>query len=70
MVTLFGLGALTFMMVMYALEERGRVVVIGFAAGCVLAGAYGLMIGAWPFAAVELIWAGVAVRRYRRRRSS
>jgi hypothetical protein len=39
--------------------------VLGFAAGCVLSSIYGFLSGAWPFGVVELIWAGVAVRRYR-----
>ncbi len=65
-VTLYGVAALTFMMVMYALEGRGRRFVLLFALGCVLSSAYGFLSGAWPFGVVELIWAGVAVRRYRR----
>ncbi len=36
-----------------------------FAAGCVLSSVYGFLSGAWPFGVVELIWAGVAVHRYR-----
>lgn len=64
-VTAFGVVALTFMMAMYALEHRGRRFVLGFAAGCVLSSAYGFLAGAWPFGVVELVWAGIAVRRYR-----
>ena len=64
-VTIYGVLALTFMMVMYALERRGRVFVLGFAVGCVLSSIYGFLSGAWPFGVVELIWAGVAVSRYR-----
>jgi hypothetical protein len=36
-----------------------------FAVGCLLSSSYGFLSGAWPFGVVELIWAGVAVRRYR-----
>ena len=54
----------TFMMVMYALERRGPRFVLGFAFRCVLSSVYGFLSGAWPFGAVELIWAGIAVRRY------
>jgi len=57
-------GAATFMMVMYALEGRGRGFILAFAAGCLRSSLYGFLSGAWPFGAVELIWAGVAVRRY------
>jgi hypothetical protein len=63
-VTIFGVCAVTFMMVMYAFEGRGRVFVLAFAFGCVLSSVYGFLAGAWPFGVVELIWAGVAVRRY------
>jgi len=64
-VTLYGICAVTFMMIMYALERRGRRYILGFALGCVLSSAYGFLSGAWPFGVVELIWAGVALRRYR-----
>jgi hypothetical protein len=63
-VTIYGVCALAFMMAMYALERRGRGFVLAFAAGCVLSSIYGFLSGAWPFGVVELIWAGVAVRRY------
>jgi hypothetical protein len=42
MLTLFGVSALTFMMLMYALERRGRAFILAFACGCLLASAYGL----------------------------
>ncbi|MDQ1457241.1 MAG: hypothetical protein QOH28_2861 [Actinomycetota bacterium] len=64
-VTLYGVCSVTFMMVMYALEGRGRRFVLGFACGCVLSSVYGFLSGAWPFGIVELIWSGVALRRYR-----
>jgi hypothetical protein len=64
-VTLYGVAALTFMMAMYALEGRGRRFVLLFALGCVLSSAYGFLSGAWPFGVVELIWSGIALRRYR-----
>ena len=63
-VTVYGVVALTFMMVMYALEGRGRGFVLAFAAGCVLSSIYGFLSGAWPFGVVELIWATIALRRY------
>ncbi len=64
-VTLYGVCAVTFMMAMYALESRGPRFVVAFALGCLLSSAYGFLSGAWPFGVVELIWSGVAVRRYR-----
>ena len=63
-ITIFGVLALTFMMVMYALERRHRGFVLAFAAGCLLSSAYGFLSGAWPFGVVELVWAGVAIWRY------
>jgi hypothetical protein len=63
-VTLYGVVAVTFMMVMYALERRGRGYILGFAAGCVASSIYGFLSGAWPFGVVELIWSGIAVRRW------
>lgn len=68
-VTIYGVCAVTFMMVMYALERRGRRFDLAFAAGCVLSSAYGFLSGAWPFGVVELIWSGVALRRYFKPRS-
>ena len=63
-VTIYGICALTFMMVMYALEGRGRSFILAFAGGCVLSSIYGFLSGAWPFGIVELVWAGIALRRY------
>ncbi len=62
-VTVYGVCAVTFMMVMYALEHRGRRFIVGFAVGCLLSSLYGFLSGAWPFGAVELIWSGIALRR-------
>ena len=62
--TAFGIGALTFMMLMYALERRRRLFILAFAVGCALSSAYGFLSGAWPFGVVEAIWTGIALRRY------
>jgi hypothetical protein len=64
MLTLYGACAVTFMMVMYALEARGRRFVLAFALGCALSSSYGFLAGTWPFGVVEAIWALVALRRY------
>jgi hypothetical protein len=64
MVTLYGVCAVSFMMLMYALEHRGRTFVLLFALGCVLSSVYGFWSGAWPFGVVELVWSGIAVHRY------
>ena len=65
MLTAFGATAVTFMMVMYALEHRHSGFVIAFACGCALSSAYGFLAGTWPFGVVEAIWALIAVNRYR-----
>jgi hypothetical protein len=67
--TLFGVVAVTSMMVFYALEDRDRRFILAFAAACLLASAYGFLQGAWPFGVVEALWAGVAVERWRKRRT-
>lgn len=63
--TAFGVAALSFMMLMYALESRGRTFVLAFAVGCALSSAYGFASGAWPFGVIEAIWTVIALRRYR-----
>jgi len=51
------------MMVMYALERRGRKFILAFGLGCLLSSAYGFLAGAWPFGVVEAIWCVVAAQR-------
>ena len=65
--TLFGLFAVTAMLVVYALEDRSRSFTLAFAAACAMGSAYGFLQGAWPFGVIEAIWAAVAVRRWRAR---
>jgi hypothetical protein len=67
--TLFGLLAVTAMLVFYALEDRSPWFILAFAGACVLASAYGFLQGAWPFGLVEAIWALVAAWRWRSRAS-
>lgn len=62
--TLFGLFAVTAMLVTYALEDRSPWFILAFAASCALGSVYGFWQGAWPFGVVEAIWAAVAVRRW------
>jgi hypothetical protein len=66
--TLFGLFAVTAMLVCYALEDRGRWFIFAFAAACALGSIYGFLQGAWPFGLVEAVWAVVALRRWSVRR--
>jgi hypothetical protein len=65
---LFGLFAVTAMLVCYALEDRDRLFIIAFAAACALGSIYGFLQGAWPFGLIEAIWAVVALRRWNVRR--
>jgi hypothetical protein len=62
--TAFGVIAVTAMLVCYALEERSPWFILAFAVSCALGSTYGFLQGAWPFGAVEAIWAAVAVRRW------
>jgi len=64
-VTVFGVVAVSFMMLMYALESRGRHFIALFALGCALSSAYGFLGGAWPFGVVEGIWTFIALQRWR-----
>ena len=65
--TAFGAAAVTAMLLFYALEDRAAWLVLAFAGACLASSAYGFLQGAWPFGVVELVWSGVAVRRWRRR---
>lgn len=65
--TLFGLFAVSLMLICYALEDRSRWFTLAFAGACLLAAAYGFLQGAWPFGLVEGIWSIVAVMNWRKR---
>jgi hypothetical protein len=63
-VTIFGLFAVTAMLLCYAFEKHSAWFVFAFAISCALASAYGFLQGAWPFGVVEAIWSVVALRRW------
>jgi hypothetical protein len=63
---IFGFAAVTTMVTTYALEHRSHVFVLGFAIACAGASVYAVLIHSWPFAAVEAVWAIVALRRWLR----
>jgi len=65
--TLFGLSAVTAMLVFYALEDHSPWFILAFAVACALGSIYGFLQGAWPFGVVEAIWAGVAVWHWYKR---
>lgn len=68
--TLFGLFAVTGMLIAYAFEDRSNWFILGFAVACALGSVYGFLQGAWPFGVVEAIWALVALRRWWTKRAS
>jgi hypothetical protein len=68
--TLFGLAAVSAMLLFYALEHRSHWYVLAFAETCALASAYGFLQGAWPFGLVEAVWTVVTLRRWFARRFS
>jgi hypothetical protein len=63
--SLFGLLAVTLMLVFYALDDRNTWFILAFAGACALSSLYGFLQGAWPFGIVEAIWACVAIWRWR-----
>jgi hypothetical protein len=62
--SLFGLFAVTVMVVCYAFERRHPRFILAFAFSCVLASIYGFLQGAWPFGMVEALWSVIAARRW------
>ena len=64
--TWFGLFAVSAMVFCYALEDRSRWFVLGFAFACALGSVYGFLQGAWPFGVVEALWTLIALRRWHR----
>ena len=64
--TLFGLFAVTAMLVCYAFEDRSPRFILAFAGACALGSIYGFLQGAWPFGLIEAIWAFIALRRWHR----
>jgi hypothetical protein len=62
--SLFGLFAVSVMVLCYAMENCHPGFILAFAASCLLASVYGFLQGAWPFGVVEVIWSAIAVRRW------
>ncbi len=68
--SLFGLLSVTLMLTFYGLEAKNHWFVLSFSGACLLGSIYGFLQGAWPFGVVELIWAGIAFRKWLQRRKS
>jgi hypothetical protein len=64
--TIFGLFAVTAMLITYTFEQRSPWFILAFAGSCALGSAYGFLQGAWPFGLVEGVWTLVALRRWQR----
>jgi len=64
--SLFGLFAVTCMLICYALERRSRWFILAFAVACILGSIYGFLQGAWPFGLVEAVWAIIAFLRWQK----
>ena len=60
----YGLLSVSLMLIFYALESKASIFVLLFSVSCVMASVYGFLQGAWPFGLVELIWSGVALKRW------
>ena len=58
------------MVTAYSLEHRHPGWIAVFAVGCVAVSIFGVLTGAWVFAALEAVWAGIALRRYSQQRAN
>ena len=63
-VEVFGIIAITTMVVAYALEKQGKFFIILFAFGCAMATSYAYLINSYPFMIAEAIWAVIAFWRW------
>lgn len=62
--TVLGAGAVTLMLVSYALEHHSLRWILVFAFACAASSLYGFLAGTWPFGVIEAIWAVVALQRW------
>ncbi len=68
-IEIFGIFAITIMVVSYALEDRNPHFIALFALGCGMAAVYALLISSYPFLIAESLWCLVAFARWRRVRN-
>jgi hypothetical protein len=62
--TLFGLIAVSLMVICYAFEKKSPWFTFWFATACALGSVYGFLQGAWPFGIAEAIWSVIAFCRW------
>jgi hypothetical protein len=66
--TLFGLVAVSLMLLFYTFEDSSPWCILGFAVACAMGSVYGFLQGAWPFGLVEGVWTFIALQRWQKRR--
>ena len=64
---IYGSIAVATMLLMYSLEDRAGIYVLGFAAACAASSIYGWLAAAYPFGVLEAVWAAVAFKRWQQR---
>jgi hypothetical protein len=62
--TVFGSGAVSVMLLAYALERRSPWWILVFALACAVSALYAALARTWPFMVVEGVWSLVALRRW------
>jgi len=62
--TIFGFLSVFVMLLAYTFENKNRGWVLVFSLGCLSSAIYGLLVGTFPFAIVETVWAVVALRKW------
>lgn len=65
-IEIFGIIAISIMVISYALEDRNPIFIALFAFGCAAAAIYAFLISSYPFLVAESIWSLIAIARWRR----
>ena len=64
MLTLFGIVAVTSMLLSYWQEPRSKWFVLVFAGGSAATSAYSALVQAYPITVIEALWALIALQRF------
>ena len=59
----YGGIVLSFALLTFALDSRGRWFTVPLAVGCAIASAYGFAKDSWSFGVIEALWCVIALRR-------
>jgi hypothetical protein len=65
--TLFGVVAVSVMVICYALENRSHWWTLGMSVCCAAASVYGFLAGTSPFGVLEAAWGGIALVKWHNR---